>query len=307
MRYKCYCLSFPNGFHVGENSLDENEMTIPADTLFSALFQEALLSGKSDILLENVKSGKLLFSDAFPYTGDALYLPKPIIRVNVNDSKGESVLKKAFKKLDYIPMNEMGTYMSGKLDAAYQSEKLEEISKTALKTSAAIQGADETQPYGIGIRYFTGNAGLYIICGIENEEMGDFLYELLDGLSFSGIGGKRCSGIGRFIIKKETELPSHLFEGSASRYMSLSISLPRDNEMEAVMQDAYYRIRKRGGFVASETYADEPLKKKDMYMVAAGATFMRKYEGDVYDVSVAGRHPVYRYGKPIFYALPEVI
>ena len=89
--------------------------------------------------------------------------------------------------------------------------------------------------------------------------------------------------------------------------MSLSISLPRDNEMEAVMQDAYYRIRKRGGFVASETYADEPLKKKDMYMVAAGATFMRKYEGDVYDVSVAGRHSVYRYGKPIFYALPEVI
>ena len=51
MRYKCYCLSFPNGFHVGENSLDENEMTIPADTLFSALFQEALLFGKSDILL----------------------------------------------------------------------------------------------------------------------------------------------------------------------------------------------------------------------------------------------------------------
>ena len=307
MRYKCYCLSFPNGFHAGENSLDENEMTFSADTLFFALFQEALLSGKSDILLENVKSGKLLLSDAFPYTGETLYLPKPVIRVSGNDSKGDSVLKKAFKKLDYIPMNEMATYMSGKLDAAIQAEKLKGISGTALKTSAAIQGVDETLPYGIGIRYFDGNAGLYIICGIEDEELGDFLYELLDGLSFAGIGGKRRSGIGRFTIMKVTELPSHLFEGSASRYMSLSISLPREDEMEAVMQDAYYRIRKRSGFVASETYADEPLKKRDMYMLAAGATFTRKYDGDVYDVSVAGRHPVYRYGKPIFYALPEVI
>ena len=43
MRYKYYCLNFPNGLHVGGTSLDESEMTFSADTLFSALFQEALL------------------------------------------------------------------------------------------------------------------------------------------------------------------------------------------------------------------------------------------------------------------------
>ena len=306
MRYKCYCLNFPNGLHVGGTSLDESEMTFSADTLFSALFQEAILSDKSDMLLGSVKSGKLLLSDAFPYIGETLYLPKPILRVNVKDSKGDSVQKKAFKKLDFIPVNEMDTYLSGKMDAAHQAEKLKEMSATTLKTSAAIHGVDETLLYGVGVRYFAQNAGLYVLCGTENDDVEGFLYDLLDSLSFSGIGGKRRSGIGRFTITKEKEMPSYLFEGNASRYMSLSISLPREDELDSVLEDAFYQIRKRGGFVASETYADEPLKKKEIYMVAAGATFAHKYDGDVYDVSVAGLHPVYHYGKPIFYVLPEV-
>ena len=283
MRYKCYCLNFPNGLHVGGTSLDESEMTFSADTLFSALFQEAILSDKSDMLLGSVKSGKLLLSDAFPYIGETLYLPKPILRVNVKDSKGDSVQKKAFKKLDFIPVNEMDTYLSGKMDAAHQAEKLKEMSATTLKTSAAIHGVDETLPYGVGVRYFVPNAGLYVICGTENDDVEGFLYDLLDSLSFSGIGGKRHSGIGRFTITKEKEMPSYLFEGNASRYMSLSISLPREDELDSVLEDA-----------------------KEIYMVAAGATFAHKYDGDVYDVSVAGLHPVYRYGKPIFYVLPEV-
>ena len=67
--------------------------------------------------------------------------------------------------------------------------------------------------------------------------------------------------------------------------------------------DANYQIIKRGGFVQSESYSDEYRKKRDLFMISAGACFKMTYHGDVYDVSNGGKHPVYRYGKPIFWAL----
>ena len=42
MNYTLYCLEFINGVHFGRGNLDSSEITFHADTLFSALFQEAL-------------------------------------------------------------------------------------------------------------------------------------------------------------------------------------------------------------------------------------------------------------------------
>ena len=57
---------------------------------------------------------------------------------------------------------------------------------------------------------------------------------------------------------------------------------------------------RRGGFVASESYAKEFVKKRDIYAFKAGSCFGKRFEGDVFDVSVSGAHPVYRYLKPMF-------
>ena len=306
MRYKCYYLEFPNGIHIGASSLDDSELSFTADTLFSALYQEAMASGKAEWLLENVQGGRILLSDAYPFLGDTLYVPRPLMRVNVKESKGDSVKKKAFKKLGYIPMDGIGTYLKGNLDAVTEAEKLKEISKSVLKVSAAIHGEDETRPYVVGVRYFGRDTGLYVVIAAENEEQESAMYDLLLGLSYSGIGGKRRAGIGRFVIVREKVLDSKMFEQTSKCVMSMSISLPKEDEMEMVMENAHIQVKKRGGFVASETYADEPLKKRELNMLAAGSTFAKRFTGDVYDVSVAGNHPVYRYGRPMFLALPEV-
>ena len=42
MEYKLYCLEFLTGVHFGSKNLDSTEITFHADTLFAALFQEAL-------------------------------------------------------------------------------------------------------------------------------------------------------------------------------------------------------------------------------------------------------------------------
>ena len=48
------------------------------------------------------------------------------------------------------------------------------------------------------------------------------------------------------------------------------------------------------------SYSEMHLKKHDFYVFAPGAVFENRFEGDVFDVSIHGAHPVYRYAKPMF-------
>ena len=40
--------------------------------------------------------------------------------------------------------------------------------------------------------------------------------------------------------------------------------------------------------------------RRKTFMVLAGSCFKIPYQGDIYDVSIYGKHPVYRYAIPIF-------
>ena len=301
MKYKIYRLKFPNGVHFGGNSLDESKMTFSADTLFSALYQEALAIGERTAkkLYECVQEGRILFSDAFPYIGDTNYLPKPMIRITKSEQEGDSVVKKAYKNLKYIPMDKMDTYIKGNLDPQQESQRLKSLGVKALKTSAAIHGYEETMPYHVGVYYYNNGCGLYIMAGFESVYEEELFYNLMDSLSYSGIGGKRRSGFGRYEMEGITDV---CLPEQGDHYMTLSVSLPEENEM-GVLQNASYQVVKRGGFVGSESYSDEYRKKKDLFMISAGSCFQKMYSGNIYDVSNAGKHAVYRYGKPIFWAL----
>ena len=67
MKYSIYQLDFYNGVRFGKGRLETTEMTFHADTLFAALFQEAIKLGKEKIFLDAVRNGALRWSDAFPY------------------------------------------------------------------------------------------------------------------------------------------------------------------------------------------------------------------------------------------------
>lgn len=82
--------------------------------------------------------------------------------------------------------------------------------------------------------------------------------------------------------------------------MLLSVALPADDELENALENASYLLEKRSGFVASSDYAEEWRKKRDLYVFTAGSCFVNCFAGDIYDVSEGGKHPVYRYAKPIF-------
>lgn len=303
MEYQSYKLKFEGAVHFGSRSLENGGYTFCADTLFSALCQEALKMG-ADTLQEfysYAKNGMLLFSDAFPYIGNHYYLPKPVMHIQ-SEQKGDSVIKKAFKKLKYLPIDAMDDYLSGQYDVLHAPD-LSRLGESAMNVLAAVRGEEETRPYRIQTYYYYEGNGLYLIIGYQNQKILNLAEELLEGLSFCGIGGKKASGMGRFTFK-HAALSSSFYAKlgvQGKRHMSLSVSLPRDEELEDALHDAQYIVCRRSGFVNSEHYANEQMRKRDLYVLQAGSCFCVPYEGDIYDVSGAGgRHPVYRYAKPIF-------
>lgn len=133
-----------------------------------------------------------------------------------------------------------------------------------------------------------------------NDEELKEVEELIISLGYSGIGGKRSSGLGRFDIQiadDADELLNMITEKSRL-YMTLSVSLPKECEITNSLSEAKYSIIKRSGFISSQVFDDR--RKKDLYVIAAGACVKNKYEGDIYDVADGGVHPVYRYAKPLF-------
>ena len=126
---------------------------------------------------------------------------------------------------------------------------------------------------------------------------------LLNAVGLVGIGGKRSSGFGKFqveMLECPAEFLNRLGDSNYKRYISLSISLPKEQEVETACQNASYLLVKRSGFVYSDTYSPNFQKKKTLYYFAAGSCFENMYEGDIYDVSCQGKHSVYRYGLPFF-------
>lgn len=302
MNYHIYEFNFSSGVHFGINSLDDTDFTFESDRLFSALCIEALKMGNKqlDTLIEYVRTGKLLFSDAFPMVDGEYYLPKPMIKIKHEDG-GDSKAKKAFKKMKYIPLSIFDAYLRGEM-TGNEAEKIKMPGHKVIKVSAAISGNDEADPFRVGTHYFEENEALYIIVKTGSGEIKRFMEELIDGLSLIGIGGKRSSGLGKFEYyhKMPDKLMLDRLEAESDVYMSLSGSLPRDEEIEKSMENAEYTVSKKSGFVSSTSYSESFMRKRDLYIFNSGSCFKNRFEGDIYDVSSQGSHPVYRYAKPLF-------
>lgn len=300
MNYKIYKMIFIQGVHFGDHSLEKSEITFQADTLFSALCIEALKIDKLDELLESVKEDHLVFSDAFPYMGQEFFIPKPMKKIEQVVQSEDVTTRKKFKKLEYIQVSLLDQYLKGQYPINKGSD-IKKLGVHALKTSASIRGNEEAVPYRVGIYRFKEENGLYIVVGYDSQEILDLFDELFEMLSLSGIGGKKNSGLGHFDLEI-AELPKELNKrlNTKGEVMTLSVSLPTEDELDYVLDDSRYLLVKRSGFVDSYTYSKEQRRKKDIYLFKAGSCFNKTYQGDVYDVSSGGNHSVYKYAKPLF-------
>lgn len=301
MVYQLYKLKFLNNVRFGKKSLNDVEYTLHADTLYSALFQEAMKLGKQEEFYQMTKGEDMTFSDAFPYRGSEFYIPKPYAKIKSIKNQGNSSEKKKYKKIKYIPVSLLDDWMNGTFPIE-REEYQKEFGHANVKVSVAVRGKEEPEPYRVRYYSFEEDCGLYFIVATKDKSKLMLLEEVLDALSYSGIGGKRYSGMGRFEIIR-ANMPEYMekrLTAQAKRYMLLSVALPEDNELEKAMESADYQVIKRSGFVASEQYADQQMRKRDLYVFQAGSCFENTFSGDIYDVSESGNHPVYRYAKGLF-------
>ena len=297
-------LSFSSPVHFGDGRLDDSCNTCSAATLFSALYIEALRMGAADALLDAARCGALSLSDAFPYIGKTLYLPKPMVRPDLFDKPegtGDSRERKASKKLGYIPASQYAGYLSGHFDPLAELERFK-LGESVLQTKVNLMrsDSDDAEPYHVGGYWFAPGAGLYFLLGGSYNAA-----PLMEQLAYSGLGGKRSSGYGRFTFELssptslERLVPLKPKEGVS---VLLSTATPKEEELsDDLLAGSRYRLLRKGGFVQSTTHSAHPQKKRDLYLFAAGSAFSRRFEGDVFDVNATrGSHPVYRYARAMW-------
>lgn len=298
-----YRLVFKTPVHFGQGRLSSTGATLFADTLFSALYKEAINIGRADELLSFVKNDSMTISDLFPYNGQTYFLPKPIMSIKT-DKKGNSSLKKKFKGLTHIPVEDIDDYIRGDYDPDKANRLLDAIGKKSMRQSVRVVDDNDNEPYYVGVFTFYDECGLYFAASVDDEAK-KLLDMLIKYVGFTGIGGKRSSGFGKFSVKRtdaDSNFVKHIHDNGIA--MSLSICLPSDSELDEAMVDATYETVKRSGFVESDSYSNTPIRKKDLYCFKAGSVFHKRFCGDIYDVSIQeGTHPVYRYAKPMWFSV----
>ena len=304
MKYQVFKLSFRTAVHFGTGGLTTTANTFKADTLFSALCLEAVKCGDDpNRLVEAVRTGVIRLSDGLPFIDERLYVPKPLINIEI-ERQGDSSIKKSLKNLAYVPVDALPEYLTGSFDVSEEEKRFAEaFGKETLIEKAAISGHSQVRPYAVSVFRYGINSGLYIIFGYASDEAYFMVSDLLNSLSYSGIGGERSSGYGRFEIsmaKTPEPLYTRLCDDSFKRYMSLSMCLPSETELDAVLDDAQYLLVKRSGWRTPLNGGEAIRKRRDIYMLAAGSVFKKTFLGDIYNLSEGDGRAVYRYGYPMF-------
>ena len=316
MDYFLYKLKFDGAVHFGQSesalSLYTTADHFRADTFFSALCHTALsLWGERGVqdLIESAQRGELLLSDSMPWRDDQYYLPKPCA---VSDHKADvpAQLRKAIKKLAWIPIADMGAFESSIRGDSLYTPGDARFGISDERTSAAIVEGEDARPYQVGAFRFYPNCGLYTIVGVSRAAQAERIRKLMTALGMSGIGGKISSGYGSFTVVEELPiinspdaqinwLNQALNCESAKHWLLLTTSLPNDEELDGVLEDAQYQLVRRAGFVQSDTFAESPVRKRTQVFMAAGAMLTRRFNGALYSAADAGTHPVLRYAMPI--------
>lgn len=311
---------FTTAVHFGNEKgrLEESDFIMHSDTLFSAICMEVLhLEGEAGIqkIYRFFHEHRLLLSDTMPYHEETYFLPKPILQIETAYHDTNSILKKAYKKLRYIPAEQFEMYLSslaGKttFPIAEVNALFSDCVYSQDRVMVSVTGQKEPLPFYVNTWTFEKDAGLYLLVGYEQQEDVLWLEQILLRLGISGVGGKKNSGFGKFeqedIIFLEDAYSAgqvallHFLKQEGNWYMTLAGALPRKDELEQALNGAAYQVKKRSGFVDSPTYAIGQRKRKNLYLLSAGSCFRQPFRGDIYDIADDGNHPVYRYAQPFF-------
>lgn len=279
MQVQIYELTFNNGFHLGAHGIGTESVrpTIPADTLFSALFSAWIrLGGDPDLwttAFPHTSNGRytpgdppFLLTSAFPYAEGTLFFPRPLTAslsdLNEDDKKDWRKVKFVAEPLFWRMIHNEDT--SGIWPRDWKARHSQLLENGAVLISPAGAGkipselwAEEKIPhvtldrtslasnlYTIGRTTFAPSCGLWFGVNWRHPDRvcGDTTFSeafthALAELSVSGLGGDRNVGLGGFSYEMLDEIT--LPEPSLqSPALLLSRYHPRTDEIPGVLRAA---------------------------------------------------------------------
>jgi len=333
MLYRLYKLRYFTPVRFGDDGaaagLDQARPGGRADTLFSALCTEGatLSPDYPQKLAEAAAAGALLLTDLMPYHGDTLYIPRPLLPPSPQASgknEREKALaavkrKKKINKTAYIQVRALNTYLhwlqegdAANFDIADATffQGFEKFAAVRVNTRG-----EEPLPYLVTQYRLGRSSGHYFVAAANEPEFLHQLDLLLEWLGYSGIGGKRSAGLGKFelaedpidmdetgVFADDAALYRLLTLPEAEWYMALSCLWPQAEEI-GLFAEGYYSLATRSGFVNSAAYAPNAMKRNSVQMAVAGSCFKARAAGRVGNLAAGGNHPVYRYGKSLYVGL----
>lgn len=337
MMYYIFTLKFLTPVHFGDTAnggtLDKIAMACSADTLFAALCNEAAMQGEVAVqqFSDKVAQGRIVLSSLMPYFCDKehnedmhFYLPKPLLPAEATPNAARSFqevkqlatqLKKQ-KKSAFVRASQMKLLLASMANGKKAELDAEEFAVPFISGKVNLR-EDKSQPYYVGSYVFADNAGLYLICGAENAEDIDLLTQLLESLGYSGIGGKRSSGYGKFELaddKLEVDeefysydddkaIAAMLHNSVSDKQLLIAPLLPVSADIDIIKKAGAYKLLKRSGFISSPDM-QKNIKRDSIYMLAEGSCFTKRLQGQLLEQRVDGlAHKIYRDGVGMFLGL----
>ena len=312
-KHVTYHLNFRSPLHLGRRGvgLEETEISIPADTLFSAICQTwRTFYGEehlTDFLTRYETGEPFLLTSAFPFAGNTRFFPKPLIdlKVNADDER------KKLKKVRFLSERRFRQIVNGE-EIAFDPDDLindgqlwihddDKCPRTVWKTDKRPRVTLDRQSSSSEIWYLGGvkfheGCGLWFGTKFDTEKTQMQIETILRVLGDTGIGGERSAGYGIFDLRSESAEAES--EREADRFVTLSPICPRDtDELNALIQgDVGYTLEERSGWISSTEGSG--LRRQQVWMFGEGSVLSGDgaQVGRLVDLKPDScPHPVWRY------------
>lgn len=343
--FQIYRLNPAGAFHFGKPAWKTEEMQsrerCPSDTLYAALWMEAHKGGLDFFAPANGDDETLeppfLLSSCFPYAGDVLLLPRPLVSIaplfsNTLRKQHETLWRKLDKRLAYVSPTIFRAIIAGKqgaLDAYMPNDSKHPMGRLMMHDSvwvatedgvlpdkteqfwvhhttphAVVDRSDDgVSPYHLGQVMFAPGCGLYLLCQERTPGSAANLYNLLQRLGDSGLGGRRSIGMGMFQVETPASIELSTPE-EATGMVLLSRYNPTRSELSAnaLGQRARYTTEVVGGWLQSLNPAIGAQQRRAVRLINEGAIVQMLDDGGmpigrVCNIAPDGvDHPVWRYG-----------
>ena len=314
-KHVTYHLNFRSPLHLGRRGvgLEETEISVPADTLFSAICQTwRTFYGEehlTDFLTQYETGEPFLLTSAFPFAGNIRFFPKPLgIESKIRFSEDDH---KRFKKVRFLSERRFRQIVNGE-EIAFDLDDLINDGQLWIhdddKCPSAVWKTDKrprvtldrqsssSEIWHLGGVKFHKDCGLWFDAKFDTEETQTQIETILRVLGDTGIGGERSAGYGIFDLhSKPAESES---DQKADRFVTLSPICPRDaDELNQLIQgDVGYTLEERSGWIGSTE--GNGLRRQQVWMFAEGSVLSGNgtQVGRLVDLKPdACPHPVWRY------------